>query len=89
MARALGAKSMKPAVRPIYGVEEAEMPYEGSAIVEFDFGLPPAPTTNTPMLEGEDPHGKVRKLPEAQAQMDAFLRTGQVTATCDGPCVFQ
>lgn len=89
MARAVGARSMKPAVRPIYGVEEAEMPYEGSAIVEFDFGLPPEPITNTPMLEGEDPHGKVRKLDEAQAQMDTFLRTGKVIATCDGPCVFK
>ncbi|MFO0589250.1 MAG: hypothetical protein U0441_17060 [Polyangiaceae bacterium] len=89
LARAVGAKSMKPAVRPIFGVEEAEMPYQGSAIVEFDFGLPPAPITNTPMLEGDDPHGKVRKLPEAEAQMDAFLRTGQVVATCNGPCVFK
>ncbi len=88
MARALGARSMKPAIRPIFGVEEADMPYEGSAIVEFDFGLPPAPITNTPMMEGDDPHGKVRKLPEAQAQMDAFLRTGKVIATCDGPCAF-
>ena len=89
LARAVGARSMKPAVRPIYGIEEAEMPYQGSAIVEFDFGLPPAPITNTPMLEGDDPHGKVRKLDEAQAQMDIFLRTGNVVQTCSGPCVFQ
>ena len=87
MARTIGAKSMKPAVRPIWGVEEAAMPYEGSAIVEFDFGLPAAPITNVPMIEGEDPHGKVRKLDTAQQQMDTFLRTGTVIDACGGPCV--
>jgi hypothetical protein len=89
LARTVGAKSMKPAVRPIWGVEEADMPYDGTAIVEFDFGLPPAPITNVPMTMGDDPHGKVRKLDEAQKQMDAFLRTGKVVATCGGPCVFK
>lgn len=88
LARTVGAKSMTPAVRPIWGIEEAAMPYEGSAIVEFDFGLPEAPITNEPPTEGDDPHGWVRKLPEAQKQMDAFLRTGQVIEVCPGVCKF-
>jgi len=88
MARSVGAKMVTPAVRSAFGIEEAAMPYEGSAIVEFDFGLPAAPITNTPPFEGGDPHGTVRKLPEAQAQMDTFLRTGKVVETCAGPCKF-
>src|SRR6185503_11395868 len=62
MARAIGAKSLEPAVRPIFGVEQASTPYEGSAMVEYDFGLPPEPTTNVPMRAGEDPHGKVKNV---------------------------
>jgi hypothetical protein len=88
MARSVGAKSVTPAVRAIWGIEEAAAPYSGSAIVEFDFGLPPAPIENVPMDIGNDPHGKPRDLPEAQDQMITFLRTGVVENTCGGPCVF-
>lgn len=88
MARTVGAKSMSPAFRPIWGVEEAPMPYDGTAIVEFDFKQPPEPIFNVPPSEGEDTHGWVRKLPEAQKQMDTFLRTGQVVEVCPGLCQF-
>lgn len=88
LARTVGAALVTPEVRPIFGLEEKPMPYEGSAIVELDFGLPPAPITNTPMTTGDDPHGSVRSRPEAQAQMDAFLRTGKVIDACGGPCKF-
>ena len=40
------------------------------------------------MEAGEDPHGALRKLPEAQDQLNTFLRTGVVEDTCGGPCVF-
>lgn len=86
MARAIGAKAVAPAVRSIWGVDEVGAPYEGSAIVEYDFGLPPEPLENVPMEAGEDPHGKPRNLPEARALRDAFFRTGAVDPPCDGPC---
>jgi hypothetical protein len=89
MARAVGAKSLAPAVRPIWGVEEAPGPLTGSAIVEFDFGVPTAPIENVPMELGDDPHGKVRKLHEAQDQINTFLRTGVIENTCGGPCSFE
>jgi hypothetical protein len=88
MARTVGAKSMSPAFRPIFGVEEAAMPYTGTAIVEFDFKQPPEPIFNVPPSMGEDTHGWVRRLPEAQQQMDTFLRTGQVVEVCPGLCQF-
>lgn len=57
-ARSLGAKLRTPAtlpgkpipdVEPWYGIEEIESwPHDGSAIVIWDSGNPPAPTTNTP-----------------------------------------
>jgi hypothetical protein len=86
IARAVHAKNLKPTNREIFGIESAEGPLQGSAIVEWDFGLPPAPKTNVPMMEGDDPHDKVRVLPEAFDQTDKFLREGVVQQFCSGPC---
>ncbi len=87
MARAIGAKQITPATRPtIWGIDHADPGYEGSAMVEFDFGLPPEPITNVPMEEGKDPHGMVKKLTAAKAQLDHFFRTGKVNHFCDGAC---
>ena len=86
MARAVDAHMVTPAFRSVFGIEESPAPYEGSAIVEFDFGIPPAPLINVPPREGEDPHGSVRGLRAAQRQMDVFLRTGVVENFCDGSC---
>jgi hypothetical protein len=86
MARSIGAQSIKPAVRPIFGVPEVSTPYEGSGIVEYDFGLPPEPIVNVPMREGEDPHGKVRNIPASSLQVDKFLRTGVTDWFCSETC---
>jgi hypothetical protein len=60
----------------------------GSAMVEWDFGNKPSPTTNVPPGDdyGPDPHDEVRKLPEAMDQTNAFFRTGMVTPFCSGAC---
>ncbi len=86
MARVLDAKTIAPQTRPIYEVAEVEGPHAGSAIVEYDFGLPEDPLENQPQRAGEDPHGKVKSLAAAQAQLDHFFRTGEVIHTCDGTC---
>lgn len=98
MARAIGAKNLVPAVRPIFGVEDAEGPFVGSAIVEFDYGVDRnpgllVPKTNTPprvtdaTLAGPgacDPHGKTRNQAATFFQTDEFLRTGVVRQYCSG-----
>jgi hypothetical protein len=86
MARAIGANTLEPETRPIWGVEEVAGPHGGSAIVEFDFGLPPETATNVPQREGEDPHGRVRRNPRALAQSLHFFETGEIIHTCDGVC---
>ncbi len=87
MARAIGGVvNLAPTNRTIFGIEEAAGPHTGSAMIEYDFGLAPEPTTNIPALDGEDPHGKVRKLPIAEKSLDQFLRTGKIESFCDGPC---
>jgi hypothetical protein len=63
LARSIGGvPNLAPTNRKIWGLEEVMGPHTGSAMIEYDFGLAPEPTTNIPPSDGEDPHGKVRKL---------------------------
>lgn len=88
IARAVGAKNLAPVNRSIWGVEESPGPFTGSGMVEFDFNLPMAPTTNTPPVgpDDDDPHDKVRVLDASYDQTNDFLREGIVKPYCDGPC---
>ncbi|CAN5140861.1 hypothetical protein BH09MYX1_BH09MYX1_51410 [soil metagenome] len=87
IARTVGAKNLKPVNRSVWGISEADGPIQGeSVLVEYDFGLPPAPKVNVPMHEGDDPHGAVRGLDVSQDQADEFFRTGIVKPFCNGPC---
>ena len=87
MARTIGGVvNIAPSNRTIFGIDEVTGSHVGSAMIEYDFGLAPEPTTNIPPSDGEDPHGKVRKLPSAEKSLDQFLRTGKIESFCDGPC---
>jgi len=86
IARTVGAKNLTPVNRTIWGVEEAPAPLQGAAMVEYEFGLPPAPDTNTPTKGDNDPHGTVRHLDPSYKQADAFFRTGIIQAFCNGSC---
>jgi hypothetical protein len=88
LARSIGAKLMKPVVRHVFGLEEVDSPFMGSALVEWDFHLS-EPETNVPPdgPSSDDPHDKVRKLQASHDQTDTFLRTGVVDmAPCLGVC---
>jgi hypothetical protein len=88
IARSVGAKNLKPVNRSVFGIEEADGPFTGSAMVEYDFGLPDAPKTNTPPAgpSEDDPHDKVRKLLPSYEQSDHFFRTGEIAPYCDQAC---
>ena len=86
IARAIGAKNMKPVNRELFGIDDADAPFGGNGMAEWDFGLPPAPTTNVPMEAGDDPHDKLRQLPAAIDQSANFLRTGVIENDCGGVC---
>jgi hypothetical protein len=93
MARAVGAKLLKsndpaqPVVRDVFGLEQASAPLQDqSAIVEWDFGLPPEVLTNQPSASGCDPHDRVRDTTPAYEQQDKFFRTGTIDWFCDGIC---
>ena len=88
MARSIDMPHLDTGLRQIPGLETVAGPVEGSAYVEYDFGLPPDPVCNVPQASCEDPHGKLRKLEVARQQLDHFLRNGEVQNFCAGDCVF-
>ncbi len=87
-ARALGLSHLQPAPRVIEGLPTVEGPFDGSALVEFDYGIDPLPGHLAKIPEEQNEvHEAVRRQPEGIAQIDAFLRAdGVVEHTCDGAC---
>jgi hypothetical protein len=86
MVRELGIPQLAPTNREIFAIDAVEQPFEGSALIEYDFGLPPEPLTNVPMTEGSDPHGALADVPIAVDTIEQFLRTGVAESFCDGVC---
>lgn len=86
LGRAVGARLMVPAVRPVWGLPEQTYPTTGSAVVEYDFGVPDPPDPLLPPNDATDTHGLLRKELAAQRQMMHFLETGELTTFCDGAC---
>lgn len=89
MARSVGATHLDSGLREIWGLPTATDSHDGSAYVEYDFGLPEDPVCNLPQTACEDPHGKLRRLTEARDQIDTFLQTGTIENSCaEGVCSF-
>jgi hypothetical protein len=91
VARAVHARNLKPVNRSIFGIPDTDGPFTGSGFVEFSFGLPESPKTNTPPTgamypDSDDPHDKVRVLDAAYDQSDWFFRHGEVKSFCSGVC---
>ncbi|MCA9680968.1 MAG: hypothetical protein KC457_02135 [Myxococcales bacterium] len=89
MARAVGAPHLDTGIREVWGLDGVSGSNAGSTYVEYDFGLPEDPLENVPHDNCDDPHGKLRQLPEAREQLHTFFQTGVVENVCtDGICSF-
>ena len=86
MARAYGATAVSPALEPVYGLDEAQAPFQGSAYVEWSYPDGAMVGDNSLPPEGPDAHECPRREPEAQAQLADFLNTGVVNQYCEGIC---
>jgi hypothetical protein len=97
LARTIGAKVRQPAlapgrssaVEPFWDIEAVpEFPFDGSALVVWDYGTPAPPVENLPPRQGSDPHGFITTTIPAVLMASDFLRTdGAVTDPCGGqPC---
>ena len=95
-ARSIGALVHRPALaggrstsrHQLWGLEELNGPYDGSALVVWDSGSPAPPAGNVAPRDGADPHGDPRRSKEARQQKSDFLkRNGRVVDVCGGkPC---
>jgi len=87
MARAYGAPTLAPAVRPIWGVDEVPSPIEGSALVEWYYpDGATEPVENLPPDKDADTHECPRRERAAQEQIRVFFDEGRVEQFCDGAC---
>lgn len=87
LARAVGASTIAPQTRPIFGVPEVAGGHEGSALVEWTYtDVPPEPVENLPPALDFDTHECPRRQVDGQRQVIEFLESGAVLQTCDGPC---
>jgi len=87
IARTVGAKNLAPVNRELFGISDDPGPItDGSGLVEYDFGLAPAPLINVPASDGADPHGEIRYLTPDLNQIDEFFRNGDIKSFCNGPC---
>jgi pimeloyl-ACP methyl ester carboxylesterase len=87
MARAYGARTVAPETRPIWGIEEAEGGFTGSAIVEWFYPDGAVePVENLPPDDDLDTHECPRREAAAQQQIRDFFDLGVVNQHCDGVC---
>jgi hypothetical protein len=76
-------------VTPMWGIPAIpSTPFAGSALVQWDYGTPAPPITNTPNRAGSDPHGAGSANPGVLEEANQFLRTnGAFVDVCNGgPC---
>ncbi len=83
IARSIGAKNLSPTNRDVFGIPDAPSPIDGSAIVEWSWGLLPAPETNVPPSDlcptnappgCGDPHQLLRSQPGIDRAGDPVLQ---------------
>lgn len=87
LSRSLNASLVYPATVLVSGMNELRAPFKGSAFVEWDYEDTIQPhSILEPIPAITDTHECVRREPEAQQQIDVFLRTGVVEQFCDGIC---
>lgn len=83
----LGIPALAGHSRPLQPAHEASFPRQGSGIVFYDFGHPDPPPGNQvpPPFSGElQAHGAPAQADHHNAQMMAFLRTGEIVDVCGG-----
>ena len=98
--RTLGGNIYQPAlapgrhtsVNPFSGIPAIpSFPFDGTALVVWDSGTAPPPTTNQAPSVGSDPHSKPRSNVDARTQKSEFLKppgVGAVVDVCAGaPCL--
>lgn len=97
LARTIGARIRQPALAPgrstavesFWGIEPIDqLPFDGTALVVWDYGTAPPPVANVPPRDGSDPHDFILRTVQAVLMVSDFLKTdGSLRDVCDAqPC---
>ncbi|HPH70334.1 MAG TPA: hypothetical protein PLF40_31505, partial [Kofleriaceae bacterium] len=87
-ARSMGIPVLTPSVKMPYGIPTQAGPFNGSALVYMDGGVPPPPLTNVP-APNTGAHSLTRVQTATFRQMREFYTTGMVVNECAGACSCQ
>jgi hypothetical protein len=87
LARTMGLPLLDDAPIDIFQLTRTKGPLP-SALTVWDTHQNPPPLTNlpNPVLAGNTAHDQNRRLPGVRAQIEHFLKQGEVRSTCDGVC---
>ena len=88
IARTTGIDVLSPAATTAYGLTPKPGPL-ASALTTWNVQSPPVPPdTNKTPDDDNQVHEAIRRVPQAEQQIQTFFATGQVVDTCGGqPCV--
>jgi hypothetical protein len=86
IARTAGLSLLEPDVTEPFGLSPRAGPLT-SAFTTWNVNSPPVPpdTNQTPASDNQV-HEAIRRVPQAQDQIQTFFSTGKVVDTCGGPC---
>ena len=84
--RSAGIPVVSDSVLEPYGVPVVNPPYQGSALVVFNYGDPPTPDGNLAPDSDFGGHGNMAFTPDAKQMIFHFLEKGEITDTCNGTC---
>jgi hypothetical protein len=88
IARTTGIDQLSPAAATASGLTPKPGPL-ASALTTWNVQSPPVPPDTNQTPDGDNQvHEAIRRIPQAQQQIETFFTTGQVVDTCGGqPCV--
>ena len=89
-ARTAGIPVLNGSMRLPYGIDVADGPITGSAIVYWDGGYDAMPDTNAapPLGDAGLAHNEIAPIVQVNSMVEDFLLTGIINDTCNGSCTF-
>ena len=89
-ARTAGIPMLNGSMMSPYGIDVADGPITGSAIVYWDGSYDAMPDTNAapPIGDSGKAHNEIAPIIEVNSMVEDFLLTGIINDTCGGSCTF-
>ena len=89
-ARTAGISVLNGSMMSPYGIDVADGPITGSAIVYWDGNYDAMPDTNAapPIGDSGKAHNEIAPITQVNTMVGDFLLTGIINDTCDGSCTF-